>query len=322
MQELIDKKQLLHSEGKDGEIVLKKVIPSGKVSTMALDSLLLNSGSASTGTKEIKELFGDKSFDTTKPLELIEYLLSLYLYNRPNGIALDFFAGSGTTGHAVMNLNKRDGGQRTFILCTNNENGICEDVTYNRIKTVISGFRNDGSQYIISDKTKEVLLEEKMSLKMLKNANELLCRIQNITDNYKNAYDKIQTIFEDNKVKVIGVKDEKSLSTPANLKYYRTDFVEKNSENISEDLIIHIPEMIQLKYGIKIDGKKYVVIMNDDEMDSFEEKKLYNDDIEAVFISQDVLLTSSQEKILKEINTFIIPNCYFDSELREVGELW
>lgn len=56
--------------------------------------------------------------------------------NKDN-IVLDFFAGSGTTGHAVMQLNAEDKGNRKFILCTNNENNICRDVTYERIKRVI-----------------------------------------------------------------------------------------------------------------------------------------------------------------------------------------
>jgi adenine-specific DNA-methyltransferase len=53
---------------------------------------------------------------------------------KKNPIILDFFAGSGTTGHAVMKLNNDDNGNRRFILCTNNENNICRDVTYQRIK--------------------------------------------------------------------------------------------------------------------------------------------------------------------------------------------
>lgn len=57
-----------------------------------------------------------------------------------NVIVLDYFAGSGTTGHAVMQLNKNDGGKRQFILCTNNENKIAEEVTYPRIKKVIEGY--------------------------------------------------------------------------------------------------------------------------------------------------------------------------------------
>ena len=63
------------------------------------------------------------------------------------GTVLDFFAGSGTTAQAVLELNRRDGGSRRFILCTNNENGICRDITYQRVRTVITGKREDGSVY-------------------------------------------------------------------------------------------------------------------------------------------------------------------------------
>lgn len=61
---------------------------------------------------------------------------------------MDLFGkGSGTTGQAVAELNETDGGNRTFILCTNNENNICEGVTYPRIKTVVTGIRIDGTKY-------------------------------------------------------------------------------------------------------------------------------------------------------------------------------
>ena len=71
---------------------------------------------------------------TEKPLQLMQDLVRI---TEPGGHILDPFAGSGTTGHAVMNLNAEDGGTRRFILCTNNENGICRDVTYERIRRVI-----------------------------------------------------------------------------------------------------------------------------------------------------------------------------------------
>ena len=67
--------------------------------------------------------------------------------NNKEAIVLDFFAGSGTTGQAVLELNKEDGGNRRFILCTNNENNICTDVTYPRLKTIITGIRSDGTKY-------------------------------------------------------------------------------------------------------------------------------------------------------------------------------
>ena len=62
--------------------------------------------------------------------------------NKKKSTILDFFAGSGTTGHAVLELNKEDGGNREFILCTNNENKICTDICYPRLKKVIKGYKN------------------------------------------------------------------------------------------------------------------------------------------------------------------------------------
>ena len=72
-------------------------------------------------------------FDTQKPLSLIKQILNT---QDTDITILDFFAGSGTTGHAVTQLNKEDGGNRQYILCTNNENNICEDVTYQRLKNI------------------------------------------------------------------------------------------------------------------------------------------------------------------------------------------
>ena len=97
------------------------------------------------GTKIIDKILGEKKFNFPKSLFLIQDILKLV--SRKNSTILDFFAGSGTTGHAVLELNKEDGGNRQFILCTNNENAICEEVTYPRIKTVITGKRADGTNY-------------------------------------------------------------------------------------------------------------------------------------------------------------------------------
>ena len=89
--------------------------------------------------KEIKNLFNNKKvFEYAKPVDLIKHLINLHANN--DAIVLDFFAGSGTTGHAVLELNKEDGGNRQFILVTNNENNICTDVCYPRIKKVIEGY--------------------------------------------------------------------------------------------------------------------------------------------------------------------------------------
>ncbi len=98
-------------------------------------------GTATHGSKELQNIFGgNKVFTSPKPTNLIKELLKLVsLPNKPVTV-LDFFAGSGTTLHATMQLNAEDGGHRKCILVTNNENNICENVTYERNKRVIQGY--------------------------------------------------------------------------------------------------------------------------------------------------------------------------------------
>lgn len=97
-------------------------------------------GMTQEGTKDVTEIFGSKAFGFPKPLSLIKYLIKVSTPRAKNITILDFFAGSGTTLHATMQLNAEDGGHRQCILVTNNENGICENVTYERNKRVIEGY--------------------------------------------------------------------------------------------------------------------------------------------------------------------------------------
>ncbi|MFR8362807.1 MAG: site-specific DNA-methyltransferase [Coprococcus comes] len=165
---------------------------------------------------------GDK-FDYSKPVELIKKLIKAYYKN--DALILDFFAGSGTTAQAVLELNEEDGGSRRFIVCTNNENNICQEVTYQRIKTVLTGRMASGSEY---------------------------------------------------KKRVKG-----------NLKYYRTDFVDKNSDELVDELLEHIVEMIQLEYGVSINNSQYLIVMDDDEMDDLETNYNSYKNLKAVFLNQD-----------------------------------
>lgn len=103
----------------------------------------LDGANSARGTQEVMDIFQSKAFDYPKPLNLIKYLLDIH--KSKSLTILDFFAGSGTTGHAVMKLNAEDGGKRKFILCTNNENNICRDVTYERIKRVIARDKYEAS---------------------------------------------------------------------------------------------------------------------------------------------------------------------------------
>ena len=89
------------------------------------------------GTDHLKTM--GLNFTYSKPKELVMHLLSIV--HLPNdALILDFFAGSGTTGEAVLELNQKEKTQRRFILCTNNEENICSEICYPRIKKVITGY--------------------------------------------------------------------------------------------------------------------------------------------------------------------------------------
>ena len=93
----------------------------------------------------VAEIFGDRAFNYAKPLSLIKNLLAQA--TRPGDIILDFFAGSGTTGQAVLELNAEDNGQRRFILCSSTEatakeplKNLCRDVCAERIRRIMQGY--------------------------------------------------------------------------------------------------------------------------------------------------------------------------------------
>ena len=124
--------------GKSGTArpVQRVFVKDRKFSKRKAESWWDNHGMNADATQELKDIFGiAKVFTHPKPTQLIKDIVTMSCSK--TATILDFFAGSGTTGHAVMKLNAEDGGNRRFILCTNNENNICRDVTYGRIKRVI-----------------------------------------------------------------------------------------------------------------------------------------------------------------------------------------
>lgn len=197
--------------------------------------------------KDLKIVGLEKSFDYSKPISLVKEIIDFH--RDKDIVVLDFFAGSGTTGHAVMQLNKEDGGNRKYILCTNNENNICEEVTYQRLKNI----------------------QEEL---------------------------------------------------PHNLKYYKTDFIPKFSydeESISEKMMEHIRELIELEYVIELDSKKYIILDDEDKLDEII-SKIENDG--KLFVRSGIFLSRRNQRILEEkgVSTIEIPEYYFRDELKEVGE--
>ena len=217
-------------------------------------------GHTDEAKKELIAVFGGKApFDTPKPTRLIDRILEIASHD--DSLVLDFFAGSGTTAHGILKYNGTHAdSNRRFILCTNNEGGICENVTYPRVKTVITGKRSDGSDYA----------------------------------------DGID----------------------ANVKYYRTAFVSKDEEYLSDALLEHIAEMIQLEHGVKIDGSQYLIVMSDEDADELQAHWNEYENVKALYVSRNVLFTTEQNRLFASAEIHIIPDYYFNFELKEVGETW
>lgn len=133
----ISKPQMRYFKDEDEAKAIKKTGNIVGVSATTTQ-LPVSVGMTKEGTSDLGKLFEKKSFPYPKPVELIKYLIQIGTIGKENAIVLDFFAGSGTTGQALLKFNcENDNSRRRFILCTNNENNICREITYERIKRVI-----------------------------------------------------------------------------------------------------------------------------------------------------------------------------------------
>jgi adenine-specific DNA-methyltransferase len=137
VEEIKDILQIKESRGGNIQILIAK--DYGTYKTVWTDKKY---DASEYGTKLLREIIPNCDFDFPKSLYTVYDCLFAVVGDRPHANVLDFFAGSGTTGHAVLEMNKMDGGTRKFILCTNNEGGICEKVTYERMKRVIGGYKD------------------------------------------------------------------------------------------------------------------------------------------------------------------------------------
>jgi len=134
-----------------------------------------------------------------KPVKMLKQLINYH--KNKNAIVLDFFAGSGSTAHAVLTLNREDNGERCFILCTNNEENICTDVCYPRIKNVIKGHQSvealgGNLKYFKTSFVKNSISRDDLKLRITRECTEMLCLREGIFDEVKAKPD--YHIFEQN----------------------------------------------------------------------------------------------------------------------------
>ena len=264
-------------------------------------------GSNQNATDELKQIFGGTCpFDNPKPTKLVKAIIGLGCVKK-DALVLDFFAGSGTTAQATIDLNQEDGGERHFILCTNNEidgKSFLDFMHDNRYlldyqpgtKTKSSTIKAKIEKYICDNNLTSVIEEKSAELQSYG-----IC--QRIT------YPRILSV----------------INNKANLKYYKTSYVPRidtEEENLHNNLLTNIKNLIQLENGINIDDKSIKVFLDEEEFDKMTADKDALDECDKVYISSDILMTSEQEKILENnnIDVFAIPEYYFKDEIVEVTE--
>lgn len=185
-------------------------------------------------SKRLDTLLGYKAFEHPKDEEIIAKLIraiTSYSDDRSYTV-LDFFAGSGTTLHAVMLLNQVDGRKRTCILCTNNENGICENVTYERNKRVINGYVKPNGEAVegLHDNNLRYYRTEfvgrsrsvKNMRKLVSLATDMLCIKEDLYEEKKTfgglpTYKNIYRYFEHGNKKMLIIYDERYVAEIAKM---------------------------------------------------------------------------------------------------------
>lgn len=215
MKSLIDDELIEWVEDKNGIWTpYEKVYYDGDdVKTLKNRSIYYSIAETGDATRLLTKIFGKKDvFENPKPIELIKELLS----HSQNAIVLDFFAGSASTGHAVLDMNKEDGGNRRFILCTNNENSICTEVTYPRIEKVIKGYSNikgiPANLKYYTQTFVPVVTSDYDKRELVNRSTEMLCIAENCFEFVRERVNRSDfSIFKNAKKQMAIIYDEDSI---------------------------------------------------------------------------------------------------------------
>lgn len=246
------------------------------------------------GTQLINSMVPHNDFNFPKSLYNVYDCLAAVIRDKPNAIVLDFFAGSGTTMHALNLLNTEDNGNRKCIVVTNNALSEKQEKALTK-----KGYAPGDEEW------------EKLGIAKYITWPRIFCSIQGtnilgeeLTGTYLNTDREMREGFN------------------TNVKYFKCDWTPRRPEDylLSNALLLHIKEMIELEHFIEIDNERYVVILNKDDFNEY----ILNDDIyskiEKVWVNQNIIFTSDELKKLKNKDFRYIPREYFGHELKEAAE--
>lgn len=249
------------------------------------------------GSSLIKTVLKTKRFDFPKSLYAVRDTLRFITGNKPNAIIVDFFAGSGTTFHAVNLLNAEDKGTRRCIMVTNNEVSVNESKELRE-----KGFNPGDGEW------------EKYGIAKYVTWPRTVCCIEGKDidgDPLKGSY--VTTSEQEIKM---------SDGFIANVKFFKCSWTPRKPEEylLSNVLCLHIKEMIELQNAIEVDNVKNVLILNKEDLND----TIFNDEvrpqIENVWVNQNIIFSTDEMKALKQIGFKYIPREFFGQELREAAE--
>jgi adenine-specific DNA-methyltransferase len=262
--------------GKNGKSKpqLKRFFTEAEKSGTVPKSIWDDVGTTTNGTQELEKIFGEKIFNNPKPTSLIKRIIEIASFK--DSIILDFFAGSGTTGQAVVEYNKFDNGNRQFILATNNENNnghgkILDDVCYPRIKKVFKGFQNTKNEkidglgnnlkYFKTSFVENLRNKDQVRNDITRRCTEMLCVKEGIYNLYKEGTDwkifnfneKYLAVFYDfSGLRLNKLRDEMNEITGEKVLYCFSSFSKLDSRDFTDWNNIRleaVPEPILLVYN-------------------------------------------------------------------------
>lgn len=246
------------------------------------------------GTNIIGSIIPGRRFAFPKSLYAVHDSIRFFIANKPEAIVVDFFAGSGTTMHAVNLLNAEDGGKRTCIMVTNNEISAAEENEFKR-----RGIGKGSEEWEARGIAKYVTWPR------------TVCSINGVDVNgnaLKGSY--------------LGSDIPMADGFRANVKFFKCGWTPRKPEDylLSNILCLHIREMIELQNAIEIDNVRNVLILNrDDFKDTILNPGIYAQ-IENVWVNQNMVLNSEELKLLEAKGFKYIPREFFGQELREAAE--
>ena len=249
------------------------------------------------GTTLIYNILCSRRFSFPKSLYAVKDSLAFATIDNPNAIIVDFFAGSGTTLHAVNLMNAEDGGNRRCIMVTNNEVSVEEAK-----KLTQQGYKPGDPEW------------EALGIAKYVTWPRSVCSIEGKDINGNPLKGEYITLS--------GKKINMSDGFTANVKYFKCDWTPRKPEDylLSNALCLHIKEMIELQTAQEVDGEKNVLILNRDDFN----KHILNTEafkkIENIWLNQNMVLSVEEMRLLAQKSFKYIPREYFGQELREAAE--